>query len=348
MPQPEQKRVIKEAYILDRVLGKGTFGTTHLATRRKDNKPVAVKLLHTEAPPPQPFIPENLMKLSLQEQNAILLQKVQQHVIYEEFQEKEAKLNYTFSREAGLLALLNHPNIVPLLDFDIDEGQPFIVMELALRGALKHYRQKGVPLSLDEAVDFVLQASNGVQRAHDHDILHRDLKPDNLLLQPDLSQRLTLWVADFGGAIRGHTVWKKEPQDLLGTPQYMSPEQYNREAVKASDQYALAIIAYELLTGQRPFQSDSDAGYLYLHTNVMPPSFEETLRLAGRQDQMKPPLKQQSRLSGVRLQKNQKIASRQFIPLLKHLKMLSNKQNRKNNDQYMRRRNLRLMKTALP
>ena len=280
---PDNQRLIRGDYRLTRTLGEGTFGETFLATRRRDSLPVAVKLLKVPNPP---IAPDNEEMLSPEQKVIYWQQQV-------EYLRQQSKQNAEFSREATIHARLRHPNIVPFLEYDIDNNeQPFIVMAYALKGALNHYKQKGRPLSPEEAADLVLQAANAIQYAHNNGVIHRDLKPANLLLHPEqgednASENLRIWVADFGIAIPAHSERSLQPQNMAGTLPYMAPEQIEKQAVKESDQYALAVISYELLTGKRPFEGN-DWAIIHAHTQQDPPSFYEILRSLGKQNLMNP------------------------------------------------------------
>ena len=186
-----------------------------------------------------------------------------------------------FEREAKALSALAHPNVVPVTDFGIDGGLPFLVMEL-LQGKTLGELIKEVPgpLPLGRTVDIVRQTLRGVAFAHGKGIVHRDLKPANVFLQelPDQADHVRL--LDFGMAkfLEGSSS-RTVPENLtragivFGTPAYMSPEQVKAGAVDArSDVYAAGILLFELLAGRRPFVADSYEGYMGAHLTQPVPS----------------------------------------------------------------------------
>ena len=157
----------------------------------------------------------------------------------------------SFFHEARLLEALQHPHILRIFDVGMHERLPYIVTAYAPGGSLRHYihRQAGKPLPLNEAMPILQQIAQALDYAHQQNIIHRDLKPENILF--DAQSNILL--ADFGistilGSLSLHQT------SLYGTPAYMSPEQFKGEVSRESDQYALACIAYELLTGQNLLQ----------------------------------------------------------------------------------------------
>jgi serine/threonine protein kinase len=154
-----------------------------------------------------------------------------------------------FLSEARTLARLRHPHIVRVLDFGVQEGTPFLVMEYALGGTLRQLHPKGTRLPLQTVVSYVKQVASALQYAHKQRLIHRDLKPENLLLGPDQE----IWLSDFGLAIVAHSVRSQPFQQTAGTLAYMAPEQLQGHPTPASDQYALGVLVYEWLAGERPF-----------------------------------------------------------------------------------------------
>ncbi len=186
-----------------------------------------------------------------------------------------------FEREAKALSALAHPNVVPVTDFGIDGGVPFLVMEL-LQGKTLGELIKEVPgpLPLARTLDIVRQTLRGLAFAHGKGIVHRDLKPANVFLQelPDQADHVRL--LDFGMAkfLEGSSS-RTVPENLtragvvFGTPAYMSPEQVKAGAVDArSDVYAAGILLFELLAGRRPFVADTYEGYMGAHLTQPVPS----------------------------------------------------------------------------
>ena len=154
-----------------------------------------------------------------------------------------------FRNEARTIARLVHPNIVRVLDFGIEGHTPFLVMEYAPNGTLRQRHDKGVPLPLPTVVSYVKQIAEALQYAHDEKLIHRDVKPENMLL----GRRNEILLSDFGIAMMIKTFKDENVEDVAGTLVYMAPEQLQGQPVQASDQYALGIIAYEWITGERPF-----------------------------------------------------------------------------------------------
>ena len=154
-----------------------------------------------------------------------------------------------FLGEARTLARLRHPHIVRILDFGVQEGTPFLVMEYAPGGTLRQLHPKGTRLPLQTVVSYVKQVASALQYAHVQRLIHRDLKPENLLLGPDQQ----VWLSDFGLAIVAQSACSQSFQQTAGTLAYMAPEQLQGHPTAASDQYALGVLVYEWLAGERPF-----------------------------------------------------------------------------------------------
>ena len=157
-----------------------------------------------------------------------------------------------FLSEAQTLADLRHPNIVHLLDFCIEDGIPVLIMDYALKGSLRQYAPHGTSLPLTTVVNFVSQIAGGLQYAHNHHVIHRDVKPENILLDAD--DRLLL--SDFGLSLLTPSSEELSTQDPAGTARYMAPEQLRGKPSMASDQYALAVMTYEWLCGELPFHGN--------------------------------------------------------------------------------------------
>ncbi|MGZ3611565.1 MAG: serine/threonine protein kinase, partial [Ktedonobacteraceae bacterium] len=177
-----------------------------------------------------------------------------------------------FIHEALVIAHLRHPHIVQILDFGIEDSTPFLVMEYAPNGNLRQSHPKGTRLVLETILPYIRQIADALQFAHDQKLIHRDIKPENILL----GRNNEVLLSDFSIAIkyssmRSHT---GPQQDTAGTIHYMAPEQLKAQALPASDQYALAIMTYEWLCGERPFQGTMSE-IVIKHTLVPPPSLRE-------------------------------------------------------------------------
>jgi serine/threonine protein kinase len=155
-----------------------------------------------------------------------------------------------FIQEARLLRKLRHPYILPVIGAGFQDSTPYLITEYASSGSLRDRlnKQHGQPLSIEEALTILTQIGEALHHAHQQNIVHRDLKPENILFNAQGEALL----ADFGIAAILTTA-KTRQIDVGGTPSYMAPEQFEGTLSMKSDQYALGCIAYELLTGQKPF-----------------------------------------------------------------------------------------------
>src|SRR5438552_4997345 len=180
-----------------------------------------------------------------------------------------------FRKEARTIARLVHPHIVRVLDYGIEGTTPFLVVDYAPNGTLRTRHPKGVPVPLPTVVSYVTQIAEALQYAHDQKVIHRDVKPENVLF----GRRNEVLLSDFGIALVAMTSNYRSTQgmqDMAGTIAYMAPEQIQAQAETASDQYSLAVVTYELLSGARPFQG-AFTEVAVKHTLVPPPSLREKL-----------------------------------------------------------------------
>ena len=147
----------------------------------------------------------------------------------------------SFLQEAQLLELLKHPHILPVYDVGIDDGMPYFVTEYASHGSLRDRLQQQYPqhLPVDETITILTQVGEALFHAHHQNIIHRDLKPENILFNANGDALL----ADFGIAVILETA-RTSPVNIVGSPLYMAPEQFDGMLSKKSDQYAMACIAY--------------------------------------------------------------------------------------------------------
>src|SRR6478752_10248553 len=164
-------------------------------------------------------------------------------------------LRQRFKREALAAARLSgNPNIVTIFDVDEHRGRPMIVMEHLTGGSLAERVSGRKPCPAPQVLDWLEEAAAALDAAHDAGIVHRDVKPGNLLLD----ERGHVKVADFGIASAAGLDSFTQTGTILGTAGYLSPEQARGEqSGPASDRYGLAVVAWELLTGRRPFAADS-------------------------------------------------------------------------------------------
>jgi eukaryotic-like serine/threonine-protein kinase len=230
-------------YRITRPLGSGGMGTVFLAEQLAvGNRPVALKLLQ-----------RNLLD--------------------------DPEFLNRFQVEASSTGRVRHPNVVTIYESgQDDDGTPYIAMEYLEGETLRQAMQVRGKLSPVEAAEILQQAGRGLNAAHKLGIIHRDLKPDNIFLARDDEGKLLVKVVDFGIAklreISTHTVTGA----FLGTPAYMSFEQAagmrSDELDARSDVYSLGIVAYEMLTGRVPFESDTTLGFVRKHLTEPPPPFQ--------------------------------------------------------------------------
>ncbi len=173
-------------------------------------------------------------------------------------------------KEAQYLVDLKHPNIVTLYDFDIYDDIPFLVMEYASQGSSRSKHPKNKPVELESIVSYVKQTAAALQFAHDHHVIHCDVKPDNLLVFKETEIKLS----DFGIAVIARNTISNHLHDIHGTLPYMAPEQYEGKAQISSDQYSLAVMVYEWLCGKLPFYGTSVIELYVKHKQEVPPPFK--------------------------------------------------------------------------
>ena len=239
--------VIAGRYAVDEVIGTGGMSTVYKARDQQLERVVALKVLH-------PHFGQDT-----------------EHVA-------------RFRHEARAVAQLSHPNVVTVIDRGQADGSQFIVFEYVEGESLKQLVNRRGPLPVREAVELVVQVADGLAFAHAHGIVHRDVKPQNVLVDRDGHAMVT----DFGIARsldgeRGVTL----TGTVLGTSSYFSPEQASGSSVTAAtDVYSLGIVLFELLTGDVPFAGDNPVALAMQHLNDAPPNLRERrpdvpLRLAA-------------------------------------------------------------------
>ena len=157
-----------------------------------------------------------------------------------------------FQQEAETIATLAHPSIVRMFDFDVQEGLPFLVMDYAPNGSSRQRYPKGKLVPLPQIVSLVKQVAAALQYAHEKKFIHRDVKPENMLI----GQHQEVLLSDFGIATIAHSTssLSTSAEGTSGTLAYMAPEQIEGHPRPASDQYALGVVVYEWLCGERPFE----------------------------------------------------------------------------------------------
>lgn len=236
---------------IDRLVARGGMAEVYLGQHTTLNRPVAVKILH-------------------------------RHL------EGETDLASRFEREAQVLAGLRHPHIVQVYDFDIHEGQPFIVMEyvpgLSLAAYLESIHSQGGRLTLLQVGRLLAMLVSALDYAHQQGVIHRDIKPANILLtskseplQPGgpLSPDVEAILTDFGLLRLAQSAAQTASGAVSGTPAYMSPEQARGDQVDyRSDLYSLGVTLYEMLAGKVPFEADTSMAVLLKHIQEAPPPIE--------------------------------------------------------------------------
>jgi serine/threonine protein kinase len=210
------------------------MSTVYLALDEVLDRPVAVKLLHRE--------------------------------ISEEADQLER-----FRREARAAARLSHPNLVGVIDAGEDDGRPYIVFEYIEGRTLKRRIQEEGGLPVDEAVAYGIEIGRGLTAAHARKLVHRDVKPQNVLIDPDGRAKVT----DFGIARSLESKGLTATGRVLGTTDYVSPEQAMGEDVdERSDVYSLGVVLYEMLTGEVPFVAETQVGVAMKHVNEPMPDVQ--------------------------------------------------------------------------
>ena len=242
-PSPEQKGLSLQdrgrigqqlgMYRLIRLLGQNGFSEVYLGKHLVDNVPVAIK------------------------------------VIDGYFNREDAT---RFLTQAYSLTHLEHPHIVQTFDFGIEGSAAFLVMSYAPNGTLSQRHPRGTRLSLDLVVSYVKQVADALGYIHDQQLVHRDIKPHNMLLGP----KNEVLLGDFGIAVPSYSLdaMYSIPYDFEGTVLYAAPEQMQGKPRRSSDQYALGAVVYEWLCGAYLFSGSADE-IIYQHLVVPPPPFLE-------------------------------------------------------------------------
>jgi serine/threonine protein kinase len=229
-----------------RLLGTGGMGEVHLMEDSRINRQVAIKVIRSEG------------------------------AAYPD-RDRAGDAARLFQREAKAIAALEHPNILPLYDFGEEALEDltitYMVMPFCPDGSLTTWvkqRSESTGLQPHDIAHLIEQAAEGLQYAHDQQVIHLDVKPSNFLLRVNKKRpnRPTLLLADFGIA-RNFTTVSSSSRTIRGTPTSMAPEQWSGSPVLATDQYALAVMAYEMLVGRPPFVGSMEQ-LMYRHFSVVP------------------------------------------------------------------------------
>jgi len=231
-------RVLKGKYRILAVVGRGGVATVYLGRDVTSDRTVAVKVLKEE------------------------------YTEHPEFPER-------FRREAEAVLHLDDPHIVEFLDYGIEDGRHFLVMEYIEGKTLAQVVRERGPLPIEEAIGIACQVCDALEVAHEGGVVHRDIKPQNLMLTPEGAIK----VMDFGLARVATEVTLTQTGVFMGTPRYVSPEVVKGERVDhRGDIYALGVVLYEMLTGDIPFLTDSTWALLQAHVQEQPPPVREARR----------------------------------------------------------------------
>ena len=244
-------QLIANRYQLGYLIGEGGVGKVHKGLDTQTDQPVAIKVLRSE----------------------IILDAPQ--------------LVERFRREGQLLRELNHPNIIQVLATFEEADQHYIIMEYAAGGSLADLLRKQPQLPLECALGIALEVADALARAHHLNIIHRDIKPGNILLAVDGTPRLT----DFGLAhIAGYPPITRRGE-VIGTFQYLSPEGCNRQVLdERTDIWSLGVVFFEMLAGERPFEGEGYPGAivnailnqplpnLAVYRDDVPPALDDLMR----------------------------------------------------------------------
>jgi len=184
-----------------------------------------------------------------------------------------------FRAEARNTALLNHPGVANVFDYGEEDNSAYLVMELVPGNPLSSIIEHETTLPPDRILNFIAQTARALAAAHSQGLVHRDVKPGNLIITPDDRVKVT----DFGIARLANQVPLTATGQVMGTAQYLAPEQATGQAATASsDMYSLGIIGYECLVGRRPFTGESQIAIALAQVNDPPPPLPETIPAVAR------------------------------------------------------------------
>jgi serine/threonine-protein kinase len=186
-----------------------------------------------------------------------------------------------FRIEAQAMSQLSHPCCVSIIDFGVEGGAPFMVMDFITGRTLRSRVHEGGALPVKQALSIMRQVLAGLAHAHERGIVHRDIKPDNIILSDATGLGEQVRILDFGLAKLRDTAPGLTLGMPVGTPSYMAPEQIRGEEVDArTDLYSAGVLLFELLTGQKPFHSERAAAVMLQHQETPPPSLGSVMSQA--------------------------------------------------------------------
>ena len=233
--------VLSGRYRLEAKLGSGGMSTVYLARDTTLDRPVAVKVMHREM-------------------------------------SEQADQLERFRQEARAVAKLSHPNVVAVIDAGEDGGYPYIVFEYVEGETLKARINRVGALDVQEALAYAIEIARGLTVAHARNMVHRDIKPQNVLIDAEGRAKLT----DFGISRQLEQDGMTATGRVLGTTDYVAPEQaMGRGADQRSDIYSLGVVLYEMLIGHVPFHADSQVGVAMKHVNEELPDVQAAARTLG-------------------------------------------------------------------
>ncbi len=228
--------VLDDRYEVFEPIAEGAMGAVYRGERLKLGRAVAIKIMHDALP-------------------------------------DELSSRQRFEREAKLMARLEHPHCVSVIDFGLHEGKPFLVMDLVRGTSLADLLAKHGRLEPPRAAALVVQVLSGLAHAHELGIVHRDIKPANVMITERTGLGEQVRILDFGLAKPAIDSTKLTTGIVVGTPNYMAPEQIKGGAIDGrTDLYAVGVMLFELLTGSKPFTADDPLAVVRKHLHAEPPT----------------------------------------------------------------------------
>lgn len=208
-----------------------------------------------------------------QAEDELILRQVAIKILKEEYL-SDSNFLERFRSEARSAALVEHEGIANVYDYGEDTGSAYLVMELVPGESMSRLLEREKKLSEVKVLDIIAQTSRALAAAHARGLVHRDIKPGNLLITPEDKVKIT----DFGIARVGDQVPLTKTGQVMGTVQYLAPEQATgKTSTSATDLYSLGVVAYEALAGKRPFTGENQMAIAMAHINEMPPALPESI-----------------------------------------------------------------------
>jgi eukaryotic-like serine/threonine-protein kinase len=208
-----------------------------------------------------------------QAEDELILRPVAIKILKEEYLSDPNFLE-RFRSEARSAALVEHEGIANVFDYGEDTGAAYLVMELVPGESLSRLLEREKRLTEDRVLDIMAQTARALAAAHSRGLVHRDIKPGNLLITPEGKVKIT----DFGIARVGDQVPLTKTGQVMGTVQYLAPEQATgKPSTPATDLYSLGVVSYEALAGRRPFTGENQMAIAMAHINEMPPALPESI-----------------------------------------------------------------------